>query len=425
MAIKQLPFSNDAESKILGTLFFNPELAHSVSESLSASEFYNEKYQYIYRSIQALSLAKKPFSEEQILIECNKGSDAVEITDLIEMQANFVNKDDLEPYIALVKHHSHQRDLIHKAMRLTNICYDEKDPEKALELAHQLIQEMTKGTSSKAQPIGESVKNAFRYLSDNLKNNSLIKTGFSSLDAIVRGFEPGQFIILAARPSMGKTALGLCLAQNMIKQGIGVGFFSIEMTNEQMALRCLALESDLSMQDIYSYQMFQDVSHWNTLVQAASRLTDMPLFLDDICKTMTEIRTQARRWKNEHGVKVIIVDYLGLIRPTRWRDNRNLEVAELSENLKSLAKELRLPIIVLSQLSRDVEKRMDNRPKLSDLRDSGAIEQDADMVMFLYRDYYYNQNSDPNEAEVLVSKNRNGRTGRALLRFEPETMKFV
>ncbi len=422
--IKQLPFSNSSEALILGTLLYNPDLLQQVTDILSVEDFYSSKHQQIFAALINLAKDKKPFSEEQILAELSKHVTSVDIVDLIGLQADFTDKEGLERHLALVKACSTKRALIHQATALLRILYDEQDHEKLIEQAQKAIYAMTGSKQTTAQPVKATIENALRYLSDNLKTGSLIKTHISELDYIIRGFEPGQFIVLAARPSMGKTALGLCIARNIVKQNIPVGFFSIEMTNEQMALRALALESDISMEELYSGLLFKDVNQFNELCESATMLSNYPFWLDDISKTMTEIRSQARKWVLDQKVKIIIVDYLGLIRPTRYRENRNVEIAEISEGLKSLAKELRIPILVLSQLSRGVEGRMDNRPKLSDLRDSGAIEQDADIVMFLYREHYYNHEADVHAAELLISKNRNGKTGIARLYFEPTTMKF-
>ncbi len=422
---KQVPHSVDAEQKILGTILHNPEIIHSIIDRVTVEDFYIIKHQYILRSLLALKGKNKPFSEEQILAELNLSAfNPVNEIDLISIQENFTDSDSLEPYIALVKSCTHKRTLINHATELLKSLYDEQDHEKMIESTQKTIYAMTATNKSTSVTIKQGMSEAFQYLSDFLKKGQLIKSQITELDGIIRGFEPGQFVVLAARPSMGKTALGLSIAANIIKMGSPVGFFSIEMTNQQMALRLLSIESGLGMSELYNGSCFTNSEKFTELAEVAGTISRYPFWLDDASKTMAEIRTQARKWVVENGIRFIVIDYLGLIRPTRYRESRNLEVAEISEGLKSLAKELRIPIMALSQLSRGVEGRADTRPKLSDLRDSGAIEQDADIVMFLYRESYYNPEADLNAAELIVAKNRNGKTGMAPLHFTPTTMRF-
>ena len=238
------------------------------------------------------------------------------------------------------------------------------------------------------------------------------------------GFQNSDLIVLAARPSMGKTGLALCLALEAVRNGFTTGFFSLEMSAEQLTLRLLSAESGIAHHNIRNATISSD--EWVDLTTVAANLAEMKLFIDDTAMlSIMDLRAKARKLKIDHNLQFLVVDYLQLLHSTKKHENRHQEVSEISRSLKALAKELNVPIIALSQLSRAVDSRMDKRPMLSDLRESGAIEQDADMIMFLYRDSVYNQDTEhPERAELIIGKQRNGPTGTVFLNFIKELTKF-
>jgi replicative DNA helicase len=238
------------------------------------------------------------------------------------------------------------------------------------------------------------------------------------------GLQNGDLVVLAARPSMGKTALALCLGSHAARQGFSVGVFSLEMAAEQLTLRLLSSESGIPHHNIRNATITS--LEWQSLTQTAGELSESKIFIDDTAMLdIMSLRAKARKLKSSHNLQFLIIDYLQLIHSTKRHENRHQEVSEISRSLKALAKELNIPILALSQLSRAVDSRMDKRPMLSDLRESGAIEQDADLIMFLYRDIVYNPETEyPGLAELIVGKQRNGPTGTVYLNFARELTKF-
>jgi replicative DNA helicase len=254
-----------------------------------------------------------------------------------------------------------------------------------------------------------------------------VPTGFSDFDEKTRGLNKANLIVLAGRPGMGKTSLAVNMAQHVaIREGLPVGIFSLEMSQHELALRILSAESDVAFSPLRSGHLSQ--KQWGRLVQSVRTMSKAPLFIDDSANpTLLEVASKARRLKAEHGLSLVIVDYLQLMQAGGRYENRNLEVSAITRGLKQLAKELDLPVIALSQLSRQPERRGgDHRPQLADLRESGSIEQDADLVAFIYRDEVYNQESeDQGIAELIIAKHRNGETGTVRLVFLGETVKFA
>ena len=270
-------------------------------------------------------------------------------------------------------------------------------------------------------PIREIVKNSFKTLEKLYEKKELITgipSGFKELDLLTAGFQPSDLIIVAGRPSMGKTAICLNIAQYAaIEKRVPVAIFSLEMSKEQLVLRMLCSEAHVEGTRIRTG--FLSESDWPKLTLAAGNLSDAPIFIDDTpALTILELRAKARRLKGEHGMGMLIVDYLQLMRGRAYIENRQQEISEISRSLKALAKELNLPVIAVSQLSRRSESREDKRPQMSDLRESGAIEQDADLILFIYRDEVYNRSEENRgKAEVIIGKQRNGPTGMVDLAF--------
>ena len=283
--------------------------------------------------------------------------------------------------------------------------------------------------TAKMRHVGPIMVEAFDELGELKKNPGGVtglQSGFTKLDQMASGWQPGDMIVLAGRPSMGKTAFALCLARNAaVKSGVPVGFFSLEMTAKQLAYRLLSTETGIDSYRLRNAMMKED--EWELSQKKVVFIADTPLYIDDTpALSVSELRSEARRIVNQENVGLIIIDYIGLMELRESYDSQQHKIAEISRQLKSLAKELNVPIIVLSQLSRAVENRpKDNKPRLSDLRDSGAIEQDADVVLFLYRRGVYDEKTDQSEVELIVAKQRNGKTGSVDLRFEMERGRFL
>lgn len=417
----KMPHSKESECKLLGAIFHNPLVLKKL-DMLDPFDFYDPDRAKLFSLIMDASVLNRPIDVDTIIMNNDAWDLAQKSMLLAEVVEDFILLEHIEPYVATIKEYAKKRRLINESLYLIDVLTKEKDHELALEKAEKIIHGLTQKAST-AVVLKDALSRAINGLNSLHKDSHVIKTKFNRLDEVIRGFEPGQLIIIAARPSMGKTALALCLAHNLIKQQIPVGFFTIEMTNEQMALRSLALESEMSMDQLYERSLFENLDRFNRMGKSASYLFTMSLYLDDISRSVQEIRSQARLWKQQ-GVKAIFIDYLGLIKSPRYRESKNVEVSEISAALKDLSKEVRLPIIVLSQLNRGLEHRSDQKPRLSDLRDSGAIEQDADIIMFLYRESYYNPEADLREAELIIQKNRNGKLDTLRLTFEPTLMRF-
>ena len=311
-------------------------------------------------------------------------------------------------------------------------CYTQKeDIEEIMNRAEKKIFEISqKRQSNSFVPIRQIVLNAMDRIeyASNIKGNVTgISTGFTDLDSRTAGFQPSDFILIAARPSMGKTALALNIAQHaVLKENRCVAIFSLEMSKEQLTNRLFAMESHVDSQKIRTGELSEQ--EWADLIESAGIIGESRLIIDDTpAISVQEMRSKCRKYKMEFGLEMIIIDYLQLMSGIgRSSDSRQQEISDISRSLKALARELNVPVVSLSQLSRAVESRSDHRPMLSDLRESGAIEQDADVVMFIYRDDYYNQDSDKKGiAEVIIAKQRNGPIGTVELSWQPSLTKFA
>ena len=317
------------------------------------------------------------------------------------------------------------RRLIERSNAISNRCFEDRgEVENVIEFAQSAIFELSEGKTKQAfYPISKIIESNIDALEERQGNRALVTgvtTGFSKLDALTSGFQNSDLIIVAGRPAMGKTALALNMARNAaIEGGVPVAIFSLEMSKEQLSLRMLCAEARVDSSRIRSG--FLNKEDWNRITDAAGRLTEAPLFIDDSPDiSTTSIRTKSMRMKLDKGLGMIIIDYLQLMRGNANIERRDLEISDISRSLKMLAKELNVPVIALSQLNRKLEERSDKRPQLSDLRESGALEQDADLVAFIYRDEVYNRdenNPHRGTAEIILSKQRNGPTGVAPLAF--------
>lgn len=430
---KSLPAHLEAERAVLSALLLSDERVSQVSEILLPGDFYSQQHRIIYETILAVSQQSKRIDLVTLQDELKKKKQlelAGGMSFLVSLQEDIPSLGLVEQHAQIVKEKAILRELISSATGIITNCYDqnEENISAVLDGAEKTIfQIANKRASQSFVQLNIWLKKTFQTLSD-IKSHSKgvtgIPSGYKKLDEFSSGFQNGDFIVLAARPSMGKTALSLSLASQAAKSGFTTGFFSLEMSAEQLTLRLLSAESAISHQNIRNATITSE--EWVDLTTVAAQLAEMKLFIDDTAMlSIMDLRAKARKLKAEHGLQFLVIDYLQLLHADGRHENRHQEVSQISRSLKALAKELEIPVLALSQLSRAVENRMDKRPMLSDLRESGAIEQDADLIMFLYRDIVYNSDTEnPALSELIIGKQRNGPTGTVYLNFSKELTKF-
>jgi replicative DNA helicase len=430
---KSLPSNIEAERAILGAILLHDESLQDVIEILIETDFYVPAHQIIFKVMVALQESNQRIdliTLQDALAQHGKLEQIGGIVYLLGLQEDIPAMGLIIQHAQIVRAKAVLRELITSSMNIISICYEQAEDEinSIIDEAEKKIFQIS-NSRSKQNFIQLNIwlKRTFQNLSS-IKNSSKgitgVPTPFSQLDQMTSGFQKSDLIILAARPSMGKTALSLNLATHAIKDKKTVGYFSLEMSAEQLTLRLLASESGINNQNIKNATISSE--EWIELTHVAAELAEMKLFIDDTAGiSIMELRAKARKLKAQHGIDLLVIDYLQLLHSTKRHENRHQEVSEISRSLKGLAKELEIPIIALSQLSRAVDSRMDKRPILSDLRESGAIEQDADVIMFLYREYVYNQEvENPGLSELIIGKQRNGPTGTVPLQFIRELTKF-
>lgn len=430
------PQSIDAERALLGAIMLKPDAIHEVSDIVSADSFYVEKHRIIYRAMTDLAGSGNPIdllSVTNRLKEMNEldraggGSYTAELVSAVPTSAN------LKYYAEIVQKKAMMRGIIEAASDISQIGYDEgRDIEDIVDAAEKRLGEVTSSpTMRKFVALGDELKEAWERLDSLSKGDHEMRgvpTGFRSLDNLLAGFQRSDLIILAARPSMGKTALALDIArQTAIKHGTPVGIFSLEMSSQQLVDRMLAAEAGVDAWKLRTGKLTTD-QEFESLRNAMESLSKAPIYIDDQpANNALVMRSVARRLKREHGIGLLIVDYLQLMSTTgsRQSDSMVQQVTEISRSLKTLARELDVPVLALSQLSRAIEQRR-GRPRLSDLRDSGSIEQDADVVMFIHNEDRYKENTEEksNVTEILVEKHRNGPTGKVDLYFHSQRATF-
>ena len=430
---KQLPFSVEAEKAVLGALLLNDEYVFRVSELLLPEDFYQISHRKIYETILHVHNQHKPIDLVTLQDELAKRGDLERVGGvvyLVSLQEDIPAIGLIDQHSGIIKDKAILRELINSAADIINSCYLQKDHDiqSVVDSAENTIFQIAdRRTSQSFVQLNIWLKKTFKHLSD-IKSNSNGITGiasnFSKLDEMTSGFQNGDLIVLAARPSMGKTALALNIAAQAAFNNAVVGFFSLEMSAEQLTLRLLSTESEIPHKRIRNATISSQ--EWIELTNVAARLAEKKIFIDDTpMVSIFDLRTKARKLKMQQNLDLLVIDYLQLMHSTKRHENRHQEVSEISRSLKALAKELQIPIIALSQLSRAVDSRMDKRPMLSDLRESGAIEQDADVIMFLYRDIVYNPDTEnPDMAELIIGKQRNGPTGIVNLTFVKELTRF-
>ena len=431
-----MPHSIEAEQSVVGAMLMDKDAILTASELISGQDFYQSAYGVIFDSMVELFNEGRPvdlvtlqdrLKEKDVPPEISSLEFVRDLVTAVPTSAN------VKYYAEIVADKSMMRRLIKLNDELSNICYAGNEPlpailEKTEKSVFELLQKRNLGEYT---PIRQVVLNALDRIERAAKNKGNVTgvpTGFNDLDYKLSGLQPSDLVLVAARPSMGKTAFVLNIAQYVaFKKEKGVAIFSLEMSKEQLVNRLFSLESQVDSQAIRTGNLKD--SDWEKLIEGAGIIGKSNLIIDDTPGiSVSELRSKCRKYKLEHDIQLVIIDYLQLMSGTRrtGNENRQQEISDISRSLKALARELQAPVIALSQLSRACETRTDHRPMLSDLRESGAIEQDADVVMFLYRDDYYNKDTDhPNEAEVIIAKQRNGPIGTVNLLWKPEYTKFV
>ena len=445
------PQNIEAEQSVIGAMLIDKNAVSLVTEKLMPEDFYRQAHQVIYSAILTLHSKNEPIDMITLINELKKMNrlDDVGGVAYITLLANVVPTAANAKYHAqIVEDKSILRQLVEGGTAIASLGYEGADDVPVIiDQAEKMILRISnrKGSKDFAE-ISEVLSDTINHIQAVLESRQSITgvaTGFVDLDKLTAGLHPSDFIILAARPSMGKTALALNIAQNVAIRGAREGqpkkrvaFFSLEMSREQLVQRMLCSEADVDAQRLRAGADIRDkdtdnADLWNKLWVAADLLSNAQIFIDDTPGiTIMEMRSKARRLQAEGGLDLVVIDYLQLMQGTSGRnstDNRQQEVSEISRGLKALARELNVPVLALSQLSRSVEARQVKKPMLSDLRESGSLEQDADIVMFLYRDDYYKgaEEAPTHITELIVAKHRNGPVGRVNLFFKNECTKFI
>lgn len=431
-----MPHSIEAEQAVVGAMLMNKDAIMTASEIISGGDFYQTAYGSVFDSMVELFNEGKPVDLVTLKVRLSEKDVPPEVAslefvrDLLESVSTSAN---VKYYAEIVADKSVMRRLIRLNEEISNICYAGKEPlESVLETTEKSVFELLqKRNTGDYVPIKDIVLSALDRIEKASKNRGAvtgIPTGFIDLDYKLSGLQPSDLVLVAARPSMGKTAFVLNIAQYVaFKKEKSVAVFSLEMSKEQLVNRLFALESQVDSQAIRTGNLKD--SDWEKLIEGAGIIGRSKLIIDDTSSiSVSELRSKCRKFKLEHDIQLVIIDYLQLMGGSvgRRAESRQQEISEISRSLKALARELNVPVVALSQLSRAVESRPDKRPMLSDLRESGAIEQDADVVMFIYRDEYYNKDSEyKKQAEIIIAKQRNGPVGTVNLAWLADYTKFA
>ena len=431
-----MPHSIEAEQSVVGAMLMDKDAITAASEMISGSDFYQSAYGIIFDSMVELFNEGKPvdlITLQERLREKDVPPEIASLEFVRDLVTAVPTSANVKYYAQIVADKAMMRRLIKLNEEIENVCYAGKEPlEAVLEKTEKSVFELLqRRNTGEYVPIRQVVLNALERIEKASKNKGTvtgIPTGFIDLDYKLSGLQPSDLILVAARPSMGKTAFVLNIAQYVaFKKNRSVAIFSLEMSKEQLVNRLFSLESQVDAQALRTGNMKD--SDWEKLIEGAGIIGQSKLIIDDTPGiSVSELRSKCRKYKLENDLDLIIIDYRQLMTGSvgRSSESRQQEISEISRSLKGLARELNVPVIALSQLSRAVESRPDKRPMLSDLRESGAIEQDADVVMFIYRDEYYNKDSEyKKQAEIIIAKQRNGPVGTVHLAWLGEYTKFA
>lgn len=423
-----MPYSLEAESTVLGGIINNSEKLNGVEDILNQSDFYMEKHQLIYSTMKELSnrgvsidlvTLSNELNTNKKINKCGGMTYLTSLSGTSNFGENIIN------HANIVREKSERRRLIKAGMKLIEDSYDGDINQVSSSMEMALDSVADKNKDGEMVSIGDALQDAITSIEDKFKNGSRIlgkTTGFKSLDNTISGLNKGDFIVIAARPSMGKTAFALNIGQAASREG-NVGIFSLEMPEEQLMQRFLSARCLIPFQTIKTGKL--SPAEFERISTGAADLANRNIFIDDNSTSLSDIKARCRSLKKKHSLDVVIIDYLQLLETSEKTYSREQEIAKISRELKKMAKKLEVTVIALSQLSRATEQRADKRPMLSDLRESGSIEQDADVVMFLYRDEYYDEDSSSKGiSEVIIGKNRNGQVKTINLAWRGEYQRF-
>lgn len=429
------PQNLEAEQSVLGTILLKDQSLGTVLEILVPDNFYRQTHKLIFEAMIQLFEKNEPqdlitvtnqLKNNNKLDEIGGAAYLAMLTSMVPVTANLAH------YARIIRQKAILRNLISVNTEIASRCYDEQgDIDTLVDEAEQAIFEIASSKSSQGfTSMSQAIPAAFKTIEKLYERKELITgvaTGYAEMDKMTSGLQPSDLIILAARPSMGKTALAMNIAQHAaLVDKVGVGIFSLEMSHEQLIMRLLCSVGRIDSQKIRTGKLHPE--DWPKLSRAVGMLESAPIYIDDTPNiSVLEMRAKVRRLAAQHNIGMILVDYLQLMRGRTTSENRTQEISEISRALKAMAKELKIPVLALSQLNRGLENRTDKRPMMSDLRESGAIEQDADVICFIYRDEVYNKSEDNPEkgsAEIIIGKQRNGPTGTLKLTFLKEFTLF-
>ncbi|MDE7113636.1 MAG: replicative DNA helicase [Acetatifactor sp.] len=429
-----LPHSVEAEQSVIGSMIMDREAVTVASEIVTGEDFYSRQYGILFETMVEMGEEGQPVDLVTLQNRLREKDVPPELSSLEfvrDLIAAVPTSANVKYYANIVAEKSLLRRLIRLNEEIANTCYAGKESLEFIleDTEKRMFQLLQKRDSGEFVPIRQVVMNAMDRIEAASKNKGSvtgIPTGFTDLDYRTAGMQPSDLVLIAARPSMGKTAFALNIAQYVaFKKNFPVAVFSLEMSKEQLVNRMFSLESSVDAQKLRTGQL--NDQDWERLIESAGVIGKSQLMIDDTPGiSISELRSKCRRLKLEHGLSMIIIDYLQLMSGSGRSDSRQQEISDISRGLKSIARELNVPVLALSQLSRAVEQRPDHRPMLSDLRESGAIEQDADVVMFIYRDDYYNHDTDRRGiSEIIIAKQSNGPIGTVELAWLPEYTKFA
>ncbi|WP_416335108.1 replicative DNA helicase [Anaerococcus sp. DFU013_CI05] len=430
-ANRPLPYDFLAEKAIIGSIIKKNETFDKANQIIKPVDFYDSRTQRIYKSIVTMFEKDIKVDEISLLSQLRNENILQEVGGeefITEITLSSFYTPNIDTYAKTVKEKALLRSLIGASEDIMEVSYRQnEDVSSILSMAEGRIfdisqSKLNEGLIKVADTLDETVQ-VINELSLNDGEITGVGTGLSTIDLKLSGLQPAQLILLAARPAMGKTALGLTMAWNAAREGKSVAFFSLEMSTLQLNYRLLSMVSMIDLEQVMNGRIKDD--EWELLFTATKEIAQKDLYVDETPGiTLSEMRSKLKRLKAEVGVDLVVIDYLQLMQADGRQENRQNEIASISRGLKSLSKELNCPILSLAQLSREADKRADHKPILSDLRESGAIEQDADVVMLLYREDYYDEEENPNIAKVIVAKHRNGATGTLDLFFNKPCTTF-
>ena len=432
-----LPHNIEAEQSVIGAMLLDKDAVAGAVDIVTKDDFYSSQYGIMFECMVELFNEGKPIdlvTVQNRLREKDVPPEAASLEAVKDIINTVPTSTNIKTYAGIVHDKAVLRRLIRANEEVENACYAGKDSVEDIiaETEKKIFNVLQERSGADITPIAKIAEDTLAKIEQAARTKDRVTgvpTGFIDLDYKTTGFQPSDFVLVAARPSMGKTAMVLNIVRYVaMKKKRPCMVFSLEMSKEQLVNRLFSMESDIDAQKLRSGDL--NDSDWETLVQAVVNVSKANLTIDDTPGiTVTELRSKCRKQKLEKGLDLVVIDYLQLMTGSGKggrSENRQQEISDISRNLKALARELKCPVIALSQLSRAPEQRPDHRPMLSDLRESGAIEQDADIVLFLYRDDYYNQDTEhPGEAEVIIAKQRNGPIGTVKLMWKADTTKFV